>query len=183
MVKLGFPHAISTVKMRKDAIHIHPTLSNEDNELHILDLIDLNNDTNVEAQIGTSVPNDEPDKCALSFGGKTYNLMESSLANYNIYVERNPKHRHKNGIAAMLTNQEDVCGEAVVVRAKSKGWWWWRRRAKALDPMGFLKELTKLNPNLETLPAVNPPTTKVALSSRKFNSTGDLLNKMRRSRS
>ena len=182
MVKLGFPHAISTVKMRKDAIHIHPTLSNEDNELHILDLIDLNNDTNVEAQVGKLVPKDKADKCALSFGGKTYYLMESSLANYNIYIERNPKHRRKNGIAAMLTNQDDVCGEAIVVRAKSKGWWW--RRSKELDPNGFLKELMRLNPKLETLPAVNPLTTKkVTLSSRKFNSTGDLLNKMGRSRS
>lgn len=178
MVKLVFPHV---VKIRKDAIHIHPTLSNEDKELHVLDLIDLNSDTNVEAQIGMLVPKDKPDKCTLSFGRKTYYLMESSLANYNIYVERFPEHRHKNGIAAMLTNQEDVCGEAIVVSAKSKGWW---RRAKALDPMGFLKELTRLNPKLETLPAVNPSTTKkVALSSRKFNSTGDLLNKMRRSRS
>ena len=104
---------------RKDAIHIHPTLSNEDNELHILYLIDLNDDTKEKNQIGTL----EVPKGALSFGSKLYDLMESFLANYDIFVERFPKHRRKNGIATMLTNQKEVCGEAIVVRAKSKGCW------------------------------------------------------------
>ena len=87
MVKIEFPHTKSTAKIRReDAIHIHPTLSNENNELHILDLIDLNDDTKGEDQIGTlDVP-----KGALLFGGKTYDLMQSSLANYDIFVERFP---------------------------------------------------------------------------------------------
>lgn len=150
--------------MRKDAIHIHPTLSNEDNELHILELIDLNHDTKAKAQtkIGELVPKDKADKRILTFGGKIYYATESSkLADYNVYIERFPKHRHKNAIAAMLTNEEDVCGEAIVVRAKPKGWW---RRAKAMDPMGFLKDLTRLNPKLKILLAVKPTTKKVAFA-------------------
>lgn len=182
MVKLSFPYTKSKAATRKDAIHIYPTIFGEDNALHLFYLIDLNGGAVKEkAQIGALVPKDKPEKGVLSFGGKTYHLAESSkLANYNIYIERFPKHRRKNGIAAMLANDEDVCGEAIVVRAKSK--WWWRQ-VKALDPEDFLRDLTRLDPNLKALPDVKPTMTKVVLSSPKFNSTGDLLNKIGRSKS
>lgn len=114
-------------------------------------------------------------KYILIVGNKQYRFVESSLFNYDIYLEEKQDiHMGRNDIAEMVTNQ-DLCvfGDTIAIRSKLEGC----RSAKKVDLKEFVTELMRVGSVDDTF-VVFPmrPKTKVLSSSPKLRNTGMLKN-------
>ena len=161
MVAICWPFNIESIgQVRKNAIHIYPSLFDEgDAGLNCWKLFRLSHSNFIvssrdqgslantkQKKEGTSKSRD--DALMICVGDKQFRVVEmsSSFNNYRIYVEENPKTLCKNHVAAMATNREIVFGEAIVVGAKVKGPW--PRVARSVDVREFMRELVRVKPTL-----------------------------------
>lgn len=156
MDALCWPLNIKSIgQARKNAIHIYPCLFDEGDavlncwKLFRLSSLNFIMTRNQGTLAKTKQKKDTTSRDVLiCVDDKRFRVakMSSLFNNYRIYVEENPKTLRKNHVAAMVTNQEIVFGEAIVVSAKVKGPW--PRVAQSVDLMEFIQELMRVKPTL-----------------------------------
>lgn len=164
-------------KVTMDAIRIRPGLFTDRKSLDKLlepfrfDIQDIRM-TKKQSKLAKT---EQDAKYILIVGNKQYRFVESSLFNYDIYLEEKQDiHMGRNDIAEMVTNQ-DLCvfGDAIAIRSKLEGC----RSAKKVDLKEFVTELMRVGSVDDTF-VVFPmrPKTKVLSSSPKLRNTGMLKN-------